>query len=288
MSFLPPNNQSIFAITMTSLHLYQPPKINLKVNLPSAWDELLDDELFFISKTLLQQNENNANETRGMILYYLIKERAKKEGKLPGNWISLVNPEDFVRDIYPLADFIFNKNDRTSCPEIHGTKVDFENITCGEFEDSEMASAKFSQSNDPRHLAEIAAILFRPKKLISRKRKPYLQFNSRTDSYLTYKSENKVADFLKLNPDELYAILIWYSGSRNQLPFIFPDLYAGGKSGEPDPMVFTNTIHAGAGPKNGSRNQIRCMKLYEFLYDCNQEAKKAAEMEAEYEKMSKQ
>lgn len=249
--------------------------------MPSAWNDLADQEMFFIAETLLQLNDQNASQTRGAILYYLISERAKSAHKtLPGDWLMWIVPEQFVRDVYPLIDFIFKENDRTICPFIAGYKMEFEDITCGEFEDCEMAAFRFSEDNDLKHLAEIAAILFKPKG------EPYIKYNSRTDSYLTYKADKKVKHFEKLKPEILYAMFIWYSGSRNQLRFIFPDLFTGGKS-DPDPMIFTNTIHAGAGPKNGSRSQIRCMKLYEFLYDCNQEAKKAAELEAEYAKMNK-
>lgn len=266
---------------MTSIQLYQPPKINLQVNFPSSWDELNEKELFFIAKILLEQTEQNANETRALILKYIIFERAKDKVKLPPHWITLVDAEDFVINVYPLLDFIFEKNDRTISPKINGTTCAFENITCGEFEDCELAAFRFAEKPGQTPLAEIAAILFRADKV------PYMQYNSRTDGYLTYQAEKKVKHFLKLKPCELYAMFIWYAGSKNKLPLIFPDLYNGGKKGEPDPMVFTNTIHAGAGPKNGSRNQIRCMKLYEFLYDCNQESKKAAELEAEYAKMQK-
>ena len=45
----------------------------------------------------------------------------------------------------------------------------------------------------------------------------------------------------------------------------------------PDIMAFTNCIHAGAGPKNGTRQQIRLLKLSEFMYDMEQEAKKIIE-----------
>ena len=53
---------------------------------------------------------------------------------------------------------------------------------------------------------------------------------------------------------------------------------------EPDPMVFTKCIHAGAGPKNGTRDQVRMLNLKEYFFDMELEAIKAKELKKEYEK----
>lgn len=268
----------------------------MEIQFPNSWNDLTEKELHFIAKTLLDQTQENASQTRALIVRFLLLERTKKI-KLPVNYLNLIDPEEIVLQVFPLLDFIVEKNDRTNTPAPIGKLIchPFDEITCGEFEDCEIAAAKFAEENDVKHLAQIAAILFRPASLFRLPPSPfgegtgvreYIRYNSRTDSYLTYKSDRKIKHFLKLPPEELYSIFIWYAGCRSQLQFYFPDVYEKGKkNGHPDAMVFTNTIHAGAGPKNGSRNQIRRMKLYEFLYDCNQEAKKAKELAAEYEKM---
>jgi len=258
------------------------------ISFPNEWNDLAENELRFIAKVILNQTKENAIESRPLIIKFILSERTKKI-KLPVNFFNLLDPEEIVISLFPLLDFIVNKNDRTVSPSplsirkgIGGDAIckPFDEITCGEYEDCEIAAARFAEEKDMKHLAEIAAILFRPKG------KEYIRYNARADAYVTYPADKKAPQFLKLPPEQLYSIFIWYAGCRSQLSLYFPDVYEKGKkNGVADPMVFTNTIHAGAGPKNGSRNQIRRMKLYEFLYDCNQEAIKAKELAAEYEKM---
>lgn len=268
---------------MVQINLYHPGSVDVMISFPNTWNDLSEKELHFISNVLLNQTEKNANESRPFITKFILDERTKKI-KLPVNFFNLLDPEEIVRSLFPLLDFIMDSNDRTNTPAAMGKFIcrPFDEITCGEFEDCEMAAARFAEKNEAKPLAEIAAILFRPKG------EEYIRYNSRTDSYLTYAVDKKVNHFIKLPAAQLYSIFIWYAGGRSQLQLYFPDVYEKGKkNGTPDPMVFTNTIHAGAGPKNGSRNQIRRMKLYEFLYDCNQEAIKAKELEAEYAKHNK-
>lgn len=282
---------------MVTINLYHPdrkicPAEPVEVSFPNEWNDLTENELRFIAKVILNQTKENAIESRPLIIKFILSERTKKI-KLPVNFFNLLDPEEIVISLFPLLDFIVNKNDRTVSPSplsirkgIGGDAIckPFDEITCGEFEDCEIAAAKFADEKDYKHLAQIAAILFR--RSFFGWRREYIRYSWWRDRYITYNSEKRIKHFLTLPPEQLYSIFIWYAGCRSQLSLYFPDVYEKGKkNGVPDPMVFTNTIHAGAGPKNGSRNQIRRMKLYEFLYDCNQEAIKAKELAAEYEKM---
>jgi hypothetical protein len=273
-----------------SINIYQPPNINADINIPTEWNDLEENELHFIAKTLLQQSDETANQSRGLILDYIISNRVTQSKiKLPVNFFLLLDPEQMVIQLYPQLDFIFEKNDRTNLPAAILWRgwgrpyfpQPFDEITCAEFEDCEVMTSQFAEDPSGEKLAHLAAILFRPKK------SPYMKYHAADDTYITYKSEKKIKQFLKLKPEQLYSILIWYAGCRAQLPLYFPDIYDAGKTnGVPDPMVFTKSIHAGAGPKNGTRNQIRTTKLYEFLYECNQEAIKAKELQEEYDKMN--
>ena len=178
----------------------------------------------------------------------------------------------------------------------------FSEITNAEYEDAEVVANKFAIKPSGELLAELAAVLLRPGRdaILSLSKgglndypleapEPYMQFNSRTNSYYTYQANQKIKYFKKLPAEELYSIFMWYAGNRAQLPLMFPTVYEGGtKEEKPDLAAFTKCIHMGAGPKNGTRQQIRMMRLYEFMFDMEQEAIHAKEMEAEYEKMKHQ
>lgn len=291
---------------MISINLYQPIKLDLTLEFPTTWNELYPAEVLFISKTLLEQNEVNAAHTRPKLLKHFIEFRAGliKE-KLPKDWITLLDHEQAVIDGYPMLDFIFNENDLTRLPEpilFHGIlsfgekyyPQPFDRITCGEFEDADIKAREFMIEPSAELLAGLAAILFRPLKntiaipSVTHREKqgeliPYMKYNFQTDTYFHYKPELKENKFRSLLPEKLYAIYIWYAGCRSQLPLLFPSVFDG-EAGQSDILAFTNCIHSGAGPKNGTREQIRVMKLYEFMYDMEQEAIKAIDIKEEYER----
>jgi len=294
------------------INLYQPRQLDFTVEFPTAWNELEQKEIIFIAKCLLTEPDPAA--VRALLLKFIIENRVaagtpgvrprlkeSRNPELPEGWFLYLDPEQIVIDCYPLLDFIFKENNLTNTPgPLTFKKViyypqPFTKITCAEYEDCEVKANQFSSKKVPDKdlLAEIAAILFRPASGDARgeacEPEHYTLFNSRTNYYYTYQSGKKVKYFKTLSLEELYGIFIWYACSRAQLPLDFPTVYEGGKEGsEPDIMAFTKCIHSGAGPKNGTRQQIRIMELYEFMLDMEQEAIHAKEMEAEIERMKNQ
>ena len=297
---------------MIPINLYQPNQFDFTVEFPTSWNELEQKEIIFIAKCLLTEPDPAA--VRALLLKFIIENRASSpsplgEGRgevLPKDWFLYLDSEQVVIDCFPLLDFIFKENNLTNTPDpLTFKKIiyypqPFTKITCAEYEDCEVKANQFSSKKVPDKdlLAEIAAILFRPSSPLSIRRgdggevsspEHYTLFNTRTNYYYTYNSSQKVKYFKTLSLEELYGIFIWYACSRAQLPLDFPAVYEGGSSGsEPDIMAFTKCIHSGAGPKNGTRQQIRIMELYEFMLDMEQEAIHAKEMEAEYERIKNQ
>lgn len=244
---------------------------------------------------------NNASTAKAAILYFIIQTRAKlQKVKLPAGWMKMMDAEQVVIDGYQLIDFIYTENSLTKAPEkriklpglispaVYAPLDGFQNITCGEFEDAEIPFYEFLDTPGVEPLVALASILWRPKKLLSSERVNYV-FEKKGD-IKTYDSKKLHRSFSRLHPWQLYAIFTWYHGCRNQLPLLFPTVHSNhgaSNNDEPDIMAFTKCIHSGAGPKNGSRNDIRRSKLFEFMYDMEQEAIKAEELKQEYEKMRK-
>lgn len=272
---------------MLSLNIYQTNQFDIEVRFPETWNELHQHEIDFIARQLL--TEQDGATARAYIIQYIIGCRAKN---LPDNWFMQIDPEQMAIEIYPITDFIFSHNDLTNPPDavrlagvLHHPQS-FDNITCGEFEDCEPLATLFADEPSPDLLAKLAAILFRPK--IKDEVEMYMKYNAPTAHYYTYQHEKKSAYFKELAPERLYAIFIWYAGCRAQLPLMFPTVYEGsGGNAEPDMMAFTKCIHSGAGVKNGSREKIRTTKLYEFMYEMEQEAIKNNEIQAQYDAMNK-
>lgn len=274
---------------MVHINIYEPGGFDINIAFPSCWNDLTTAELHFIAKVLLAQTDENAIETRAIILKFVFESRLKEiRESIPKQLFHLLSYDELAVSVMPILEFIFKENELTNLPlpfKIGWRKyhpIPFEEITCGEFEDAEVISFDFLAGNTDK-LAELAAVLFRPRK--RKKILPYMAYHYKSNSYRNYPVDKMVRKFKKMPPEALYAAFIWYAGSRAQLPKYFRELYnAGKKSGKANPHIFTETIHAGAGPKNGTRNEIRTCKLYEFLFDCNLESIKAAEMEAELNK----
>ena len=280
---------------MVAIHLHQPGKINCAVKFPSQWNELFPQEVLEICRQQLKEGNTQAMQ-KAAILKYIINLRSKySKKKLPAGWMNLLDAEQAVMQGYPLLDFIYNDNTLTNQPEqcislrrylfnkkYYGPGNTFENVTCAEFEDASIFFNQFYIQPDGNPLAQIAAILWRPQK--NKKRVPYCMLAADNLQLITYNADKKVKQFIKLRPWRLYAILTWYAGCFNLLQKLFPTVYEkhGNKKEEVDVMAFTKCIHAGAGPKNGNRQHIRLMKLYEFMFDMEQEAIKAKELEKLY------
>lgn len=276
---------------MIEISLYQPGRVDAAIPFPSAWNELLPEELRHVCAMFLSSFEN-PTAIRAAILTGLLKIRsALHKVKLPRRFEDILSAEDAVLNGYPAIDFLFTQNNLTTQPfpvikfplsfrslpsRLHGPASGFNNLTCGEYEDCEIFFFKFKEKPEPTALAHIAAILWRPQNT------PYITYTNGKKN--EYKASAMVNKMMSLPAWQLYAIYCWYSGCRAQLLQLFPTTFSGGGTGKPDILSFTKCIHAGAGPKNGTRENIRLMPLKEFLFDIEQEAIKAEQLKLQMNK----
>lgn len=273
---------------MKTININAPGIFDFSIQFPDSWDDLLPKEILEIAKQILNPTENVA-ESKAAILLAFINARAKDQKvKLPKKWEKEIDVEGFVINGFPLLDFIWAENNLSNPPEnkitLKGSRTfdvfaplkGFGSITCGEFEEAEPAFLAFTASQNVEDLAKIAAIFWRPKGV-------KFQTKNTDGSIETYPYEKWAKLFEKVQPHRLYAIYIWYVGSKNLLPTAFPTVHEPSEEA-PDnsnpAMAFTRCVHAGAGPKNGDRNTIRITLLYEFMFDMEQEAIKAKQLKA--------
>lgn len=281
---------------MIEVSLYQPGKLNCTVQFPSEWNELTCDELLQVCKHQLI-NIKNQFISKAALLIYIIRNRAKlQKQKLPKDFEQMLDAEEVAINGYSLLDFIYEENTlhkqlvkKINLPVnlfgfkipfrgrgFYGPESGFDNLTCGEYEDAELFFNRFYKEPAVEPLAYLAAILWRPKNT------PYISYHAKTATYKTYDAEKHVKQFLKLPPWQLYACFVWYAGCRSMLPKMFPAVY------EPDEdsldiqsaNPFTDCIHSAAGPKNGTRDQVRMTRVKELHYEMQLEALKAKELKA--------
>jgi hypothetical protein len=283
---------------MVQINLYKPGKINCNINFPSEWNELLPEELLIICKKQLSEFKNVYDQIAAIFndIFLLRCKPFKKQ--LPQNFHLQIDEEDAATNALPLINFLYKQNRLTkqlfpvikiplpfhyrifkfsNCLIAHGPESDFNNLTCGEFEDAEIFFQQFIQNPAQEPLAHLAAILWRPRASLFTGRKPYMKFSTKENQCKVYDHEKYYDSFLKLPQYRLYALFVWYAGCRSMLPLIFPTLYKKSNAQvsdttEPDLLSFTKCIHSAAGAKNGSREDIRRTLLKEFFMELELEA----------------
>lgn len=269
---------------MNQVELYQPKVFSASIDLPGEYNELNQAELLFICQQMLLPYKN-PEIFYSVVFIELLKRRAATQGiDLPKDWVTLLNIEDIALQQRAALEWLYTKTDLTDQHfehvEINGRNFfgpcsNFNDITCGEYEDCEVFSFRYNSTKEIEHLAMMAAILYRP------------MVNYERVAYAGYKVEQALPKFKKLAPELLFAIYVWYAGCRGQLPKIFKKLFQGGSSGQPDIAAFTKCIHAGAGDRNGTRDKIRATLLKEFMLDMNMQAEEAARIEQEMKNLQK-
>lgn len=276
---------------MIEINLHKPGELDVKMAFPSSWDDLLPNEVMSIAKLILSSPQSEV-EARASLLINIISDRLKSQKvKVPKNWKLLLDPENIVQDIFPLLDFIYDENNLTVLPiksfkltgahnyTVYGPEKGFEDITCGEYEVTEQHYYSFIENPNTESICKLVAAIFREK---GRK----FHTKNGNDTLDAYPFEKWAKAFSQIEEYKLYSIFIWYSGCRNQLVKMYPTVHEPGDDtdiiSEPV-MQFTNCIHAGAGAKNGTRNNIRLMSLLEFYHDMEQEAIKAKKLKESYE-----
>lgn len=239
---------------MTELILYKDKEVLDTIPFPTEWGELNEKELQFIAEAIYIGKLKEAD-----LFLYIIVNRASKK-----NIISLLDLEQCAVEGLPLVKFIteeiqLTKNPMPEIKNYYGPADNFDDITCGEFEDAEASFFSLKELKEEKHLNNLMATLWRKKE--KGKRIPFAGYDIAPHT----------AIFEKINFKNKIIVFLWYIGCRENIAKLFPLIFGGegGESDTPPALAFTNCIHMGAGVKNGTRENIRKMLLKEFLYDIN-------------------
>jgi hypothetical protein len=277
---------------MTTIDLHKPGQFLKQILFATAWNDLELPELMAIAKEFISPYTEDPKTGKVNIFMALLAYRIRQAGhKLGKGWQAMLNIDDASTAGLDAINFIYKENSLTkqllpvirvgliTKTTLYGPADGFDSLTCAEYEDAEVFANKFTEDPKMEYLHTLTAILWRM---------PGTTYMKVKDGIAqVYQPERWIKLFAKLPPEKLFAIYLWYTGCRNQLPIYFPNVFAGGNSNSkepPDMMAFTKCIHAGAGDKNGTRQQIRMMNLKEYLFEMDMQAKAAKEMEKEMNK----
>lgn len=258
---------------MSTVTLHLPGRFEHTVTFPQNWNDLTTAELLAINWRMIQPLPPDMEITRASnMLLDLLRSRFKKHG-LPRHTYEMISIQDFASAQADLLRFIFDSTTLTRQPfaQLHrripllrpaaiGPADAFGDLFVGEYEDADIFANLFAQTKEAKFLQLLAATLYRPVR-----------------QWLPeYNAEKQLRHFQKIPLHKLMVVYAWFKGCQSQLPGLFPHMMEKpGKASNkaPDLTIFTQCIHAAAGPKNGLRSQVRALKLMEFLFEMNLEAK---------------
>ena len=278
---------------MVTIELYYTKTQTHAIEFPTQWSELAQDEVKLIAHSLYDEAI-----TKYDIFIALIKNRLLALGVPPhkiNTWLRNINREQMAQEIDNMLAFIkedidlttnqyptisIPKNTKTDAMLLHGPQNNFQNLTCGEYEDAEAYFLTYNQTQDPTDLLKLVASLYRL---------PSEKPNHHSNDWKNYNPTTAYTRFENTDPTTIFSTLLFFIGCRSRLPFTFPLVFLPAENHptespespenhEIDPMAFTRLVHHGAGLKNGTRDNIRKMLLTEFLFDCQLEAEKSPDI----------
>ncbi len=159
---------------MVTVNLFQSGGINAYILLPESWQELDTAELIEFARLQLQY-ANQQHAAKAALLLFIIKHRAKQQKvRLPRLWQLGIHRENFAIDGLPLLEFLYNDIELETNPipiiqvgklfktKLYGPEPNFQNITCGEFEDAEQQYFSFAEKPNPEALAQLTQFITGP------------------------------------------------------------------------------------------------------------------------------
>lgn len=237
---------------MTELILYKDKQAIDTIQFPTEWSELNTKELQFIAEAIYTGSMKEAD-----LFFCIILNRTTQKNLVP-----LLDLEQCAIDGLPLVKFIVTEIQLTKNPlpvikDYFGPADNFDDLTCGEFEEAEACFFALKEQKEEKHLNLLLATMWRQKE------------KEKRIAFAGYDTARHIAVFEKMNFKNKIIVFLWYIGCREQIAKLFPSIFGGdgAVSDTPAALAFTNCIHMGAGVKNGTRENIRKMLLKEFLYD---------------------
>jgi len=247
---------------MTTLALYKPDSIDLKVPFPTQWNELTTPELEFIALYVLSEKKINWP----VIFFELLALRLKSITKNASRILKKLDPEQLFLEGLPLIDFLKNEKTLTKFPYaklsgIDTPKDDFNSTSVAMYEQAAIHSVKWANGKTESFLEIIKALL-----------NPY-QFGTQSiykieGLYNRFKSWRANRAIKKLKAAQIQVIFLWHIGCENRLPILFPRTFDSTKSNEKSNAAsFTKIIHQAATSGNYKRSDIRSLEIKELLFD---------------------
>lgn len=251
----------------------------LKLRIPTKWDELSINQLYFVAK-LLQRSQKHTVTMLAALKFsglkviptepndngvYLFRKGARKVGIHSDVLLKLQQKMEFL-----VKESLLSKNPLPKIPFIgQGPADGLANITFDEFEAAELAFGKFVETKNMADLNRLIAILWRP---TNPKNKPTnenytgdarIEFNAHTIQKRTF--------FTKiLSRNTKFVIFLFYSGCRNRLFLTFKEVFHSAESRKlsqekPDPLRLTNLINSINSDDVTKNEDIRKTNLIEIL-----------------------
>jgi len=192
-------------------------------SLPSCWDELSRSQLLFVSGMLLKGISVVDFKVAALFRFLSVGRKLFLRISPEEAW-SLCRTLDFI-----LTEITLSRNQiptiRIGLRRYFGPSDGLQNCSFGEFTQAHTRFETYQSSKDLRSLAELAAILYRRKKLFWFVRRFFSESSDPRVSFSQRTVRRRARRFERLEPAILYAVLLFFCGCVNSLPARFPNVY---------------------------------------------------------------
>ena len=192
-------------------------------SMPSDWNELTRKLVVFVSR-LFQGHLCMADfKLRALFDFLSLKKKVIKR----------IHPED-AYFLCESLDFLFKEVSltrnllpviRTGWRKCVGPSDAMMNCTFGEFTMANSLLDSFSKTKEQKHLDEMVAVFYRPRKWFWFIRKAYSDNQDPRKKFVNRSLKKRCQRISRLNYDIKYSIFLFFSGVLNSLPVLYPYVY---------------------------------------------------------------
>jgi len=191
--------------------------------LPSGWNELSGKQLLFVSTLFNSQLTRVEFRVKALFEFLSVKRKTLKR-IAPEDAYALCESLNFLnkevaltRNLLPVIKLGLRK--------YHGPSDAMVYCTFGEFTLACSALDEYQKTGDEKHLDQLVAILYRPKKFFFSIRKYFTDNQDPRAKFMNRSLKNRAGKIAKVDHCVKYSVYLFFNGILNSLPGLYPYVY---------------------------------------------------------------
>lgn len=251
---------------------------------PQTWNELNQPQLLLAIEILFSVQDKHLQNR--LLLQLLLD--------LPKAVFNAI-PEVSIWELYPLVTFLKETNTLThqllpclrlsishGYKKLYGAGELLVNLSFAEFITSEKHFIRWQKSGEVKHLHQLVATLYRPRRYFHRLRKFLRQYEGDIRApFNEHLIEERSRAIASLPEVQLLAVLTWYRGCRQALETLYPNIFSAEKEEATSSGAtgWEPVLRGMSGGKFGDFEKTQQVQAHTVLKEMDAQLKQAKERE---------